>query len=524
MKQQWTSLTLAVFLALAGILVTVGLLSAEKLGPPQVISVRQLTDRVSNAQENQAVAVDSVRGYAYVLDQSAVTVFEGTEQVGEPVQLGNTQGVLVNSEQGYAYVTQKGTGIVVVLSATTELERISLGAAAGPMAVMTPTGHIYVTLPAMDKVAIVSRTKRLTEIPVGDGPIDVATDPRVERAYVINENDLTLSIIEKTSVITSVALPYTPTAVVVNPTLGYVYVAHGYNDRMSIIDNGAILTTLTVPEPIDMAIDSSNGRVYVLTNNSLEQQGWLQALSGATVVASTTLEYPLWAVTVNPASGYVYVAHGAGDTGAVTILSRTQPIESFPMGQTPWDVRLNTATDLAYVPVFNGKVVMFGRTPTYETPPLGPESSYTLNCTGTHDLPVLIEIPVGSVPITDVTVVCRPLPTAQTEPRYIWAGQAFRIAAYRDGFHLPDLTFARPLTLTVSYGEAWLGEAEEEELQLLAQVGDIADQNWNDDTIELLGRDPGANKVRATIVNQAPYALSAKGNIIYLPIMLRNAN
>ncbi|MBN1875971.1 MAG: YncE family protein [Anaerolineae bacterium] len=534
MIKRYNVLLSACGFALLGLLLLSLSVRAEQLGPPYVTTVQKIS---SSTNHPSKAAVNTRQGYAYIIDASTVYIFQGTE-VSTTLSLNLLKDIVVDP-RGYVYLSRRTASPMIVLSQTTVLTTLTgLQAVVEEMAVMSTTGIMYATLPYENQVTIIKAGHILTSVTVGTTPRTIAMgDTAKERVYVANQDDATISVIEGQTVITTYAVPYSPTNLLFAPDTSLLYVAHAYDDQVSILYEGnpsamgTISDTLPITSPKKMAYNPQTGWVYILASDTSDLEnryGWVTVVENTTPLATLSLghNHEPNAIALNPQSGYIYVTAGRDQDGIAAILSGTQTIEFFPMGQTPSDIAMDPARDLAYVPIYNSRVAIFGRSVAASSPLLNPDSPPTsFVCTGTHQLPVLIQIPTGAIPVdeTDVTILCSPLLNVDTAPWYLWAEQAFRIAAYRDNVNLPDFQFATPIQLVISYDESWWAEGvEEDNLKLRARIGGLAQQVWVDTGIHFIKRHTGQNIITTTITYPADHALVESAEFIFLPIVLRN--
>ncbi len=505
--------------------------SADELSPPYVIVLRPWSF------DAQAAATLPSKGLAYIVAQKGVAVFQGLELTGT-IDIGSAKDVGVDTKRGYVYVTRDGTAITV-LSGTARLADISIGAATDAVAVLTTTGDAYVAQPANDKVTILQTSGAITpsvvkSINVGAAPSDIAVDPHSGYVYVANYDGNDVTVINgatRTVVDLSVPVGDGPAHVAANPVSGYVYVSNSRGNSVSILQGTTVKATVTISEPGEIAVNSRNGHVYVLSSYTRDlnnPQGWVEVFSGTTHLRQIPLPHDARAIAVNPNSGYVYVSNGSDQDGAVTVLSDTLVMETFPMGQTAFDVAVDPQADLAYVPIYNGHVAVFGRTVVYATDPLSPTSpSATLHCLNTqagHNLPITMTIPAGGVPTTNTRILCTPLMEVEGAPDYVWARQGFRLFAAQDNINLPDFTFSQPVTTAFSYLETLPAPAVEDELEFHRRVWQGVSNVWHWPTsgIAFLAQDQPHNVYTVTLDRVGEYALVWFKPHAYLPVVMKS--
>ncbi len=468
-------------------------------------------------------------GYTYVTDsEGRVLVLDKKTVVTDAIQVSKPQAVAVDSQQGYAYVSSGDTDFVAVLQGAKLKTRVNIGARSGDVAVLTSTGYTYVSLPQDNQVAVIytdTGAYTYTKIAVGQLPNALAVNPHTGVVYVLNQESSTVSVIQDTEVKATLAVGITPTAIALNPENGYVYVANYGDDSVSILQDTQILSTVeNIPGPSTIALNTKNGRVYVANEpEGAPEEGQVTVLDGTTEVATVNVGRPIRAMAVDSESRYAYIVTGLGTEGTVVIMSDTLLIETFlPVGYSPRSVAADSQERLAYVTLKNGRVVVLERTP-FTPVPLDPDDlSGSAVCAGTHGLAVRIEVPKGALS-EFAQIICTALsaPPISTEPEYRWAEQAFRIAAYRDNRHVPDLVFdpAHPITLAVSYDPQYLGTIKEADLLLRVLDWDV--NSWVEDGVTLVALNPVRDVVTVTLAHLSEYALVAPIPTVYLPLVIR---
>jgi hypothetical protein len=237
------------------------------------------------------------------------------------------------------------------------------------------------------------------------------------------------------------------------------------------------------------------------------------------------------AVDVNSNSGYIYVIGGQDVEGTVSVLSQTLVVETFlPVGHSPQDIAVDPRNDLGYATLYKkagaedvGRVIILGRTDS-STIILEPTAhrQTVFKCEGISNT---ITILLPPYPVTEtLTLSCWPW-EANTEPKYIFAGQGFFLKAYHLGVYKPGLQFRTPITIGVGY-PGFEGNLQENRLSLI--VGSPA-SSWNDnsDDIHWLAHNLQQNTITYTldalpVLSQDGYALVIPPAYSYLPLVLRN--
>ncbi|MBN1487049.1 MAG: YncE family protein [Anaerolineae bacterium] len=527
---------LAIMLALLVLGIFVVTVSADELSPPYVVILEPWSfDARSVAIIPADPAVPESMGYAYIVAQKGIAVFRGLSFT-HAIDIGSPVNVATDPDRGLAYVTSRGNAVSVIKGTTLLTNTVNVNGVSGAVAVLTTTGYAYVALPERDEVVIISKTKELVSLEVGQRPVAIAVNPVTGYVYVANREANSISVLENLTVTATIPVGSSPTQITVDQDSGYVYVSNSGDNSVSILQNTHLVTTIDdINEPGEIAPNPVAGYVYVLSSDTTDpqnSQGWLTVLSGTQKLAT---EVPLMAVpksiAVNPNSGYVYVTIGADETGAVTVLSGTVALETFPMGQTPPDVAVDPVSDLAYVPIYNGRVAIFGRTRVFATDPLGPGSgATTLYCENVQDaqtLPITITIPAGAVPTEDTRVLCIPLDDVETAPDYIWAKQGFRLAvALSNGVNPTDYTFAAPLTADMAYLASLPAKVVESELEILHREWQGTSNRWLwfGSGITKINQDMGNNHFVVQLDSTNEYGLVWAYKHIYLPLIMRQAS
>ncbi len=540
MLKRCRSLGIALILACVALVgLGVAVLAQEGLSPPYVIV---LSPWSVNAR---LAAVDPCLGYAYVVANRGIAVFQSVTRTST-IDIGTPNNIAVDTTRGYVYVTSTDN-YVSVLTATATITprllptRVDVGAPSYAAAVLTTTGDAYVVLPGLDdpgpdQVAVLHGVQKVASITVGDLPTSIAVNPSTDYVYVANQRSHTVSVIHRRDKLPD-PLPghyMTPTQVTVNPATNYVYVCnsdytltilHGLEFRQTI--------TFTTGDPVDVAVNSTTGLVYVAVNNRsiANPRGWIEVFEGETRLGiSVPVAADVRALALNPKSGYVYVSHGSGEATVVTIMSGTLALESFPMGQTAPNIAVDPVQDLAYVPIFDGRVAIFGRTPVYASPLLSATmtedvSFGCLNVQMGQALPVTITISPDAVTAPQMRVLCTPLRDVES-PGLVWGKQAFRLfVSYEPTGTVPLVyEFDPPLLITATYVSALPGGIVENELQLWRGVwsGPLNRWVWDSSSAHLVQRSLAKNWWAGHVDRTGHYALMWQARL-YLPFVMRQS-
>jgi DNA-binding beta-propeller fold protein YncE len=541
MKGRYRTLTFALILGVtllaAWFVVTI---AAQELTPPYVVA----TVDTGTRSHPQTTAVDTARGYAYILDElGKLWIFQGTE-ITEVLNIGSQPNIGVDPG-GYAYVTSNAGDPIRIIEGTTALpQTVDLGNGTGKVetdeVAVLPTNHYaYVLLPEDDKVAVLQGTTVLhSGIPVGDNPTDVAVNPMTGLVYVVNQNSNNVSVLSGLAVTETISVGTFPSAVDVDPTSGYVYVSNSLSNTISVLQGTVEVAVVPVGEaPGEISVNPSSGRAYVINTGSQYDPGSLSVLDGPTHVTDIDVgEYPR-AIDVDPLSGYIYVVGGLGSGGTVAVVSDTLLVETFlPVGHSPRDVAVDPYADrgLGYVSLYQasggrelGQVVIMGRTLASQAviDPDDPTPTQ-MTCQALNDLTVEIFIPAGAFTET-TTLLCTGWEPS-TGPDYVFAGQGFLLKAYRNGQYQPGLAFEKSITLAISYPAPLPVNVPEDEL--LLRVRDSLASDWTTEGMSAPQFDFSTDLVTTTVTRlpelaQDGYALIAPkpSPNVYLPLIMRRS-
>ncbi len=505
--------------------------SAEELSPPYIIAVRAWGTYASTA------AADTVRGYVYVGGNDGIAVYSGTQRI-KSLTLIEPRDIAVDSQRGYAYATMTNHVRVINAANNFSVQTVDVGEWTEAIAVMTTTGYVYVTLPGdgvgSGKVVVLGTgAVPPPMVFVGITPKDIAVNPVTEYVYVVNyDSNSVAAFTEIGADIVMIPVGQNPYLVTVDPATGYVYVANS-DDTLSVIQGTTVQATLPIRAVSSVAVHPENGFVYVGSNDLSDltkPRGEVRIVQGATLVDNVTIPMPkdVRRVVVDPNSGYAYVGCGAGKTGSMSVVSNTTRVETFPIGTTPMDVAVNPRADMTYVPIYDGRIAIFGRTQVYATPPMDPStpSPVTLSCPNTGlggTLPIEITVPAGAMTTPNTRLLCIPLRTLDVTG-YVWAGQAFRLLASIEptGTRPSDYVFNHPLVVTTTYPSVLPSQVSEDELKFLRHVW-LEEEGvwvWNGAQISIQNQSLPTHQLFATLGNVGEHAVLWQSKV-YLPLTMR---
>lgn len=223
----------------------------------------------------------------------------------------------------------------------------------------------------------------LATIPVGKGPGDLSVNPKTNMIYVTNYGDNTVSVIngKTNSVIATVSVGKAPVHVAVNPNTNSVYVANAKGNTVSVINgnNNSIITTLPVgflrsyptliARPVGVAVDTNTNMVYVTTANGniVHVIDGLSNSRISTIIINNDI-LGEWGIGINQKTNKIYVSNA--HDGTLSVLkgikrSKKHPkallynsvIITLPVGNRPYNLAVNTSTNMIYVANFKSDTV-----------------------------------------------------------------------------------------------------------------------------------------------------------------------
>ncbi|MFQ5854965.1 MAG: YncE family protein [Anaerolineae bacterium] len=276
------------------------------LSDAEVVATLELVDTP------RAVAADPLSGWVYVAQDTALTIVQDT-RIAATLPI-TAHDIALDPVRGLAYVASDG---VAVISGTQVLGMIDLGTPPRGVAVNRATGLAYAAAGGhVDGfVAVISGTERIGIVSTGDAPGKLAVDPVRDRVFVLHPGQGRLSIIEGMQRrLPSIFLPRPALDAAVNPLTGDVYVAtRGPLVLLQGLDGG--MTDLGL-EALAVAIDIKRGVAYATTRD-----GSVAVLDGAKVLTMLPAGHRPVDLAVDSETGRVYVANFGSDT--ITVIEPT---------------------------------------------------------------------------------------------------------------------------------------------------------------------------------------------------------
>lgn len=296
------------------------------------------------------VAVDPPRGLAYVLCNEEVSVFSGTQWLGDVgTQPYSVPTLVVEPVSGDVYVLLRDfddeSYRLMILQGTTEVARVPLTEGSIDMGA-DGRGHVYLAhgsnrlsvwegtalrgyIPSRaspaafladpargvtyiangagsDTVSVVSGTELLANLPVLYGP--VLLEPLGDLVYVASREEPGLSVLRGTEVLAtipvSVSAPWgwRNPRLAVEPRRGWAYATFSADSGIYVFSGTALLTTIPMTTVYDLAVDPLTGHLLV---GGLGYRG-LVVISGTEVISHVVTPWYVERLEADPRNGYVY--------------------------------------------------------------------------------------------------------------------------------------------------------------------------------------------------------------------------
>jgi len=339
-----------------------------------------------------AVAYDSANGYVYVANygsNNVAVINATTDKVVDWVPVGVSPDALVyDNANGYVYVANynyDAPGNVTVINGATDKVVGSIGVDNFPDAVAfdSGTGCLYVVSEGKypvyaGTVTVINgaKDKVVGSVPVGTEPWAVAYDGSNGDLYVANggSNNVTIVNGATNKAVGSVPAGTEPDAVAYDRSNGYLYVVNEWTDNATVTNGPGNLTVIngatdqivgSVPvgfQPVDVALDSSNGYLYVANMDIGPGYGTdpdggpgnLTVVDGSTdaVVGSVPVSpIDAWpdAVAYDSGNGDLYVANGGSNNVTIVNGATNTPIGTVTLDTFPDAVVYDSANGYLFV-------------------------------------------------------------------------------------------------------------------------------------------------------------------------------
>ncbi|MBM3190395.1 MAG: YncE family protein [Chloroflexi bacterium] len=215
----------------------------------------------------RAGAIDPTTGYAYFAceDSSSVAVVSNTTVIAN-VLVGAKPNALTYSDLNrYVYVVNSGEtpATVSVISVTQVIATIPVGISSTGLGTdftwgteqdgstdiirAGPTGYVYVANWGSNSVSVLRGTQKITDLAVGTHPNSIAIDPVNDYVYVANVGSDNVSVLTATQVVDTVGVGDSPFGLAVNADSGYAYVVNRDDSSVSVLRFGRLVRTIGLP-------------------------------------------------------------------------------------------------------------------------------------------------------------------------------------------------------------------------------------------------------------------------------------
>ncbi|EME60422.1 YncE family protein [Amycolatopsis decaplanina] len=273
------------------------------------------------------------------------------------VEVGGTpEAVAVNSVTGFAYISDPSTGTIVVLDSRsgTVGDVIPVGGEPAGLAVDTVTDRVFVTNPPGGTVLVLDgRTNDVVSVvPAGPGASSVDVDEQANRIYAVSDLTGTLAVIDGIGCRLLDLVPG-PTrglsSTAVDGGRKLAYCTSTATDSLEVFDIGAGKFTGGIPvgkSPTGVAVHSASGTVFV-ANSAIHH---LSVVDGGArkEKATVLLRSESSALAVHEGSNTVY-ANG-GPNGVARIDGVTSLLTGdLSLGVNPGAVAIDQLTRTVYV-------------------------------------------------------------------------------------------------------------------------------------------------------------------------------
>lgn len=299
-----------------------------------------------------AMAIAPTTGYVYVAGGASLAVIDETELL-TTLDLGGPaiDALAADSTAGYLYVAQQGK--ITVIDHLSVVTTLSIEQMPNHLACQPGTGHCYVT-GLLDRgdtaVTVIQGTQILTSTWAGSYPYALLADPHRERMILASDG---LTIFAGPRIVETIGAPLGLSAAAAAADTGYLYLIvrspRWPGDRIVVVDGLDRIATLpTRGFASAVTVNPASGLVYVVDRRHDE----VYVISGTKVIATVGVgEVPSF-VAANPATGLVYVVNASGSApglGAVDVLDDTGWLARVPAGDYTGEVAANPATGYVYV-------------------------------------------------------------------------------------------------------------------------------------------------------------------------------
>jgi DNA-binding beta-propeller fold protein YncE len=209
------------------------------------------------------------------------------------------------------------------------------------------TGYAYVSSHFENEIFVLRGTQLVTTITSITPTYRIAANPATGYVYLSAD---TVYVLSATEVMTAISV--IPGAIAINPVTNYVYIAES-GASTAVLSGTQVITSIPAKSGV-FGVDSVRG--YIYSSWLFDYPGETYVSSGTQVLGAAPAPYSgQRTISVNPATGYAYVAYHA--EAAVQVLSGTESLTTIPVGLGPWQSASDSTTGYVYVPNTNSDSV-----------------------------------------------------------------------------------------------------------------------------------------------------------------------
>jgi len=357
-----------------------------------------------------ALAVNPVSNTIYVCDDDngVVDVIDGNTNDVTPVSLGSVGGipnlpvsVAVNPATSMAYVVENdgnpsfGNSVGVINGSNQLVATIAVGTSPTSVVVNPVTNKIYVANSGSNSVSVIDGSSNTVTATVTSpemlSPVGLAVNPVTNQVFVANEGSDYASVINGTTTpatdVETSSGTSTFVSIAVDTSTDQVYLANGSQGTVGIFNGenfgptADILPAQASANLEQIAVNPVTHKAYAITNTSPASA--ISVIDGATNPAATPAyaQSQPWAVAVDPATNFIYVADNGSNTVSVIDGRSNTVTTTVPAGSNPNALVVDPVNNLVYVSNLNSSsLTVFNGAPppptTYSTSPATISLSY----------------------------------------------------------------------------------------------------------------------------------------------------
>jgi DNA-binding beta-propeller fold protein YncE len=253
-------------------------------------------------------------------------------------------------------ILEEQPGGVVVISGTTVVANLTVGAEPSGLIYDSANGDMYVAVPSQPGnpyspmiVRVISGNSVVANI-TGLSGFPLIFDPSDNYLYLLDRvgPNGTLSAISGTTIVEKLNVGFTSATATYDPSNGYAYIP--YDSGIAVVSGTGIVGNIRTASAVtDVLADPSSGNVYFEVYGS----DAISVLSGANLIANFTLKPPglipgpLGPLTYDTVNNYVYVA--MPEANMVSVISGTKVVGNVTVGSRPEWTGYNPANGYVYV-------------------------------------------------------------------------------------------------------------------------------------------------------------------------------